>query len=213
MAMASPENSDVSPVDYLRALKRANQDPGAATASTALNPAQGNTGASPAGERRRAPRYRCSGSVEFRAAGGDVRTWATITDISQTGCYVEMQATSPPDTEVDMGIEVGGVRVRVKGKVRVTYPFLGMGIAFTELTAEEGAKLDGLLLQLGRLSSSPASSSMPEETEVTLDITAIADPEAALHAIVQFFRSRSLLSRDEFLDLTCKSQSSSTQRG
>jgi len=33
-------------------------------------------------ERRQSPRLRCSGSVDFRADGSDVRMWGTLTDIS-----------------------------------------------------------------------------------------------------------------------------------
>jgi len=45
--------------------------------------------------KRQAPRYKCEGSVEIRTEGCDVRTWATFTDISSYGCYIEAQATFP----------------------------------------------------------------------------------------------------------------------
>ena len=124
---------------YLRNLKRANETPYAPISIAASEPK------SPAEERRRNPRYKCEGSVEFRSDDLDVRTWATVTDLSRSGCYVEMQVTSPVDTRVNMILNVRGVRVNVKGVVRISYPFLGMGIAFTDIDDENRTRLDDLL--------------------------------------------------------------------
>ena len=52
-------------------------------------------------QRRQSPRFRCSGSVEFRTEGSDVPMWGTLTDISLHGCYVEMNTTFPVDTKVE----------------------------------------------------------------------------------------------------------------
>ena len=35
-------------------------------------------------ERRRSPRYHCSGSAEFQAEGSEVRSWGTLTDSVST---------------------------------------------------------------------------------------------------------------------------------
>ena len=56
--------------------------------------------------------------------------WGTLTDISLHGCYVEMNATSPIDTKVDLVLKSFGIRIEVSGTVRTSYPFLGMGIGF-----------------------------------------------------------------------------------
>ena len=45
-------------------------------------------------ERRRDVRYKCNGNAEFHTEGIDVRTRAAVSDISRSGCYVELQATS-----------------------------------------------------------------------------------------------------------------------
>ena len=92
---------------------------------------------SAAGERRSSPRYKCEGSAEFRAEGSEIRTWGTFTDISMNGCYVEMTATFPVGSRVDLSLELHGVRFEVKGEVRVSYPLLGMGIAFTEISEQD----------------------------------------------------------------------------
>ena len=73
----------------------------------------------------------------LREDGRDVRTWATFSDVSLHGCYVEAQATYPVGTILHMKLEANGVRVETKGNVRVSYPYLGMGIAFVDMSDGE----------------------------------------------------------------------------
>ena len=184
------EAADTGNVEYFRALKRTSQP--AASAPAEAYPS----------EKRRSPRYKCEGSAEFRFEGSTVRTWATVTDVSRSGCYVEMQTTSPADTKVDMIIEVMGIRASVKGVVRVSYPFLGMGIAFTEITPEQQVKLDELLLRLASGVQAPAYTA----TDPLLDargraMPEIADPRGALQAVTEFFANHRVLTREQFLEL------------
>ncbi|HTT20302.1 MAG TPA: PilZ domain-containing protein [Candidatus Sulfotelmatobacter sp.] len=101
-------------------------------------------------EKRRSPRYKCEGSAEVREEGCDVRTWATLTDVSLHGCYVEEQATYPAGTLLHMKLEVNGIRFETKGKVRISYPYLGMGIAFEDMSEENVVHLKQLLATLSR---------------------------------------------------------------
>jgi hypothetical protein len=197
--------------EYLRALKRNEVHtpaaPPPATALVAPHSRESERSSFPARENRRNPRYKCEGSAEFRTEGIDVRTWATVTDISRNGCYVEMQATSPPDTRVDMVIEVKGIRTRAKGTVKTSYPLLGMGIAFTEITEPDQARLDELLLWLAG-GGSP-SELLPKSTlraSAAPDLLMITDPAAALNAIAKFFQTSRALSREEFTELLSTSQ-------
>ena len=84
--------------DYLRRLKGNHERNAAGRVGTAKFSA---TAAAPRAVERAAasPRYACSGSVEFRTEGSDVRMWGTLTDISLHGCYVEMTTTFPVDTQ------------------------------------------------------------------------------------------------------------------
>jgi PilZ domain len=172
-------------VDYFRALKRTLEKD---SASTAQQP----------GDKRRSPRFKCAGSVEFRCQGSTVRTWATVTDLSRNGCYAEMQATSPVDTPLDMIVDVMDTRVQVKGIVRVSYPFLGMGIAFTEISDAERQQLDEILLRLAGGTPVPAS---PIVKPVRFDVASIKDPQAALKALEVYFQEHSILSREHFDEL------------
>ncbi|MBZ5598723.1 MAG: PilZ domain-containing protein [Acidobacteriia bacterium] len=192
--------SQPSNADYLRALKRAQEKP--ASAGTALpSPAAPQQTPYPHLDRRRNPRYKCEGSAEFRTEGSDIRTWATITDLSRSGCYVEMQATSPVDTPVNMVIEVKGIRAQVKGTVRISYPFLGMGIGFTEISAHDRAQLDEILLRLASSLSAPVHPPDPKPaTPVALDLSTV-NAAATLDAVARFFQAHATLTRDQFTEL------------
>ncbi len=106
----------------------------------------------------RAARYCCEGSVELRTAGTDVRTWGKLSDLSATGCYVEMRAAFPVGSRVGLVLTVQDVHLEMSGEVRVTYPFLGMGIAFHPLSQQAQGDLQKLLRALAPPSSSEAGS-------------------------------------------------------
>lgn len=183
---------DTGNVEYFRALKRTNE--GAAAAAPQAYP----------GDKRRNPRYKCEGSAEFRSEGSTVRTWATVTDLSRSGCYVEMQATSPVDTPLSMTIEVTGIRVRVKGVVRVSYPFLGMGIAFTEVAEDDKAQFEELLIRLASGITGPAYQPDAKPAQAPSEISSVADPRSALKAVAAFFQEHHTLTREQFVELVEK---------
>lgn len=154
-------------------------------------------------ERRRSIRYRCCGSVEFRSEGSDVRMWGTLTDVSLHGCYVEMSTTFPVDTPVDLTLEAMGIRVRVRGNVRVSYPFLGMGIVFTGIEPGQQIQLGQVLSALAGQDSLPApepgaAGSKSMESTISAAVAGAA-PRAVLDEVRQFFVGNRLLSREEFL--------------
>jgi hypothetical protein len=150
-------------------------------------------------ERRQSVRIRCSGSVEFRAEGRPDRLWGTLTDISLHGCYVEMHTTFPVGTKVDLILKSFGVQIHTSGVVRVSYPFLGMGIGFAEIEAGQQEQLKHLLDALSGHGAVSTTLSAPEN--ITKDILATVDQRALLHGIWDFFEKHQWLSREEFLEL------------
>jgi PilZ domain len=212
-------------VAYLRALKQSvsplaaaaaaparetGAEPHPGTPDSVANPGEQFKGA----EKRRSPRYQCEGSVDMREEGCDVRTWATFSDISLHGCYVEAQATYPVGTLLHMKLDAGGVRVETKGNVRVSYPYLGMGIAFAEISDENRARLRELLAKVSRPSmimGPGIASTLPSCTPLAAAPT-IGDPAAAVQALTEFFESRQMLMRDDFVRILRKSQSTDTKK-
>src|SRR5712692_5743200 len=124
----------------------------ASTSTPGLAPAEAKPAAARV-ERRRGIRYRCEGSAAFRAEGSDVRIWGSLSDISQDGCYIEMTATFPVATIANLVLEANGIRLRLKGRVQVNYPFLGMGMRFSEVSEEPTAGIAGFALQASRTPS------------------------------------------------------------
>ena len=153
-------------------------------------------------EKRGEPRYKCEGSAEFRTDGFEVRTWARVTDLSRSGCYVEMQATSPLNTAVTLMIEVNGLRLHLKGDVKTSHRMQGMGIEFTEIPDADVPQLEEIIRQL----ASGESQTPEPRPSGSPDLLMIVDPSAALHAIGNFFQSHRMLTRDEFKELVGASQ-------
>ena len=153
--MALEQNDAIASLVALR--QATGPQAGAATAAAheqepalATGPGTQNTESFQGAEKRRTPRYKCEGSAEVREEGCDVRTWVTFTDIGLHGCYVEAQATYPAGTLLHMKLEVNGIRFETKGKVRISYPYLGMGVAFGEMWEENLGRLKQLLATLSR---------------------------------------------------------------
>jgi len=207
-------------VAYLRALKTS----GGATAPAGEVPVESSLGehsmtnpslAPAAGsqplsvkERRRTPRYKLEGSAEIREEATDLRTWATFSDISLHGCYVEATATVPEGTALQIRLEANGIRIETRGRVRVSYPSLGIGIAFTDMSEENRAYLRQLLAKL-----SPPSVIMAPTLGVSQPVGGplkavppISDPGAAVRALVEYFENRQMLTQEEFLRLLRTSQ-------
>jgi len=215
--MAQETNDGIS---YLMALKRSGSDAASAAAPARENGPETQTGESGSlqnvpgqtsyqgAEKRRSPRYKCEGSVQMRELSCDVHTWATFTDISLHGCYVEAQATYPTGTVLQMKLEANGVRVEITGNVRVSYPYLGMGIAFVNITEENLARLRDMLSTVLRSSvimGPGLASSLPASGPLEA-VPLISDPTAAIQALVEFFEDRQMLMRDDFLRILRQSQ-------
>ena len=159
-------------------------------------------------EKRRSPRYKCEGSVKIWEEGCEVATWASFTDVSLHGCYVEAQATYPVGTVLAMKLEANDVRFETKGVVRVTYPYLGMGIAFSDISDENISNLKQLLAVVSRpcLIMGPGIASSLPATDKLNAVPAITKPQAVVSALLEFFESHQILMRDDFLRILRKSQ-------
>lgn len=198
-------------IAYLMALKRTAASDAAdlagAETSFANNADQNSKPSFQGSEKRRSPRYPCEGSVQMQEDECSVYTWASFTDISLHGCYVEAQATYPMGTVLHLKLEAKDLRVETKGTVRVTYPYLGMGIAFTEMTPENEARLRELLASISRPSvimGPGIASSLPARGP--LELPPITHPDTIIEALIEFFRDRQMLMRDDFVRIVRQSQ-------
>jgi hypothetical protein len=99
-------------------------------------------------DRRRAKRYACRGSVKLVIRGVGHPVWATVTDLSAVGCYVETAAPAPVTTQIEMVINVEGCIVAAQAEVRGSYPGVGMGVTFTEIKEQDRQELAKLVAKL-----------------------------------------------------------------
>ena len=196
----SPDAEAEEGANYLRRLKSMAANDACptppATSSIVVPATAGSPGCK---ERRRSPRLQCSGSAEFWPEGSEVRMWGTLTDVSLHGCYIEMHNTFPFGTRMRLTLEALGVRVRVEGTVRVSYPFLGMGICFSEIEPGQQLQLEQLLATLSGQSSQSESASTPvvSSTHSLVDVAS----KTMFDELTEFFRSNQLLSRKEFYEM------------
>jgi PilZ domain len=157
-------------------------------------------------ERRRSTRYKCEGSAQFRVNGSDVHTWGTFTDLSLGGCYVELMATYPVGSVVDLLLELNGIRAHVKGEIRVSYPCLGMGIAFQEVSQTEQAKLAEMIRSLNPEAGQARLNQEREEIGQPAHLPLITNAGAAVQALAGFFEVHSTLTKEDFIRILRKSQ-------
>ncbi len=139
---------------------------------------------SKASERRDAIRYACTGGAEFRNVAGGFKNWGTVSDVSENGCYVETVYPLPAKTEVELLISVRNVEIRGRAQVRSSDPNVGMGIEFSEISAEDRQRLDTLISMLSivpgavqRPSQTKAASEQPVAALVPESATPVSDKE------------------------------------
>ena len=71
-----------------------------------------------------------------------------LTDLSLGGCYVEIPAPFPVRTKVVLSMKVDKLQVQVDGIVRAMHPETGMGVEFTQHTAEQKDKVEKFIQAL-----------------------------------------------------------------
>lgn len=203
---------DLGPVDdgasYLRRLK-AQPAEAIAVASEVAGAPQVPDGNLPPGmkERRRSPRFACSGCVELLAEGSNIPMRGNLSDISLHGCYAEMSTTLPLDTKVTLMVDSLGIRFLTKATVRATYPFVGMGMCFSEIEPQQKSQLARILAALARQRAITNRTLAVVPTDALVNVESV-DARACLEELVAFFRRRSALSREEFYEIAKRARRS-----
>lgn len=68
-----------------------------------------------------------------------------LTDLSLGGCYLEISSPFPVSSRLTLSMRAAAVELRVQGIVRVMHADTGMGVEFTQNTAEHRAALEKFL--------------------------------------------------------------------
>ena len=93
-------------------------------------------------ERRGAPRYPMVLAAEVIELPSGARLSARTAGIRRTGCYIDTLNPIPQGSRVRLRLTHHDEVLEVLGKVAYYSYGLGMGVAFTEVTREQQAKLD-----------------------------------------------------------------------
>ena len=118
----------------------------AASAPPSVSPAR--AAAPQRDEKRRDQRYPCSGGVSIQSAGVSFAVYAEAKDLSQGGIYVETTSPLPSKCEVALGVRIDNTGFEAKGVVCASYPMVGMGIRFHDLSPQNREKLSQILERL-----------------------------------------------------------------
>jgi hypothetical protein len=68
-----------------------------------------------------------------------------LSDLSLGGCYLEISSPFPISTRVTLSMRAAHAELRAEGIVRVMHPDAGMGVEFTQATAEHRRALEKFL--------------------------------------------------------------------
>ena len=115
------------------------------TAPAASAPASVSASAS---SRRDELRIECSLGVQVMRPGPRVPHWCTLTDLSSTGCYIEIPTPFPEDATLDIEVRTADLKIRLRGVVRSVSPGFGMGLRFTPENDAQVKQVQDLLQHL-----------------------------------------------------------------
>jgi hypothetical protein len=102
------------------------------------------------GDRRGAPRYHTTGRAQVREIGRAAWSWSMLSDISRSGCYLEMPNPIAEGALVEANLNAAAVQWNIRGEVRACHPFVGMAVQFTELIQLSQQRLEQVLAVLAQ---------------------------------------------------------------
>ena len=92
-------------------------------------------------ERRHAPRYPFIADAEVTEISSDTRLAAKTSDLSLSGCFLDMLNPSPQGKDVRVTISHEGATFTALGSVVFVLPNMGMGVVFTSVEHNQQAIL------------------------------------------------------------------------
>ncbi|MGA8617889.1 MAG: PilZ domain-containing protein [Candidatus Sulfotelmatobacter sp.] len=125
-----------------------------------------------------------------------------LTDLSLGGCYLQISSPFPISSRVTLTMSAAGIDVRTEGVVRVMHPEQGMGVEFTQKTAEHRALLEKFLSVLSENRGVlPELLVEPEGLETELGQNPGTAPTSfeTDDALLGLFRNQADLAADSFL--------------
>src|ERR1700682_6107112 len=97
------------------------------------------------GEKRWHSRLECAGSAAVQSRGSQFPVKGLIKDVSQGGIYVEVTTPLAVKSKVSLQMNIESIYFEATGVVRTSYPMVGMGISFQEISQDNVQKLNQVL--------------------------------------------------------------------
>ena len=130
-------------------------------------PVAGSSSVAP-DERRVHPRYSLSADAEIVESKSRTKMSARVSDLSRSGCYVEMMSPFPPGSQLKMRIMKNKTPFLAQATVAYAAEGMGMGVKFKELEPEQIMILEKWLSELSG-ASLPEDESSEESPETVAE--------------------------------------------
>jgi len=106
-------------------------------------------------DRRRFPRYPCTGAAEILQSG---KSWGAgkVSDISRGGCYIETMHPLPTGAEAQLRLTIAGILLDIPANVVSSDPMFGMGMDFVVVPIEHWNKLPLVIEKVTKAEHLPA---------------------------------------------------------
>jgi len=168
----------------------------------------------PKRDRRRSPRYPCSAAVRFLKQGDALPTTARVSDISLGGCYIENMSPLQVASKIDLSIAIGPCEVAAAAVVKTSFPNMGNGVEFINLTAQYRQNLEQAIALLSGEAAPAAIPTLPAQPNISHAPAPAAAPAhspqsnageisltSRFQALLELLAEKNLLSRDDITKL------------
>ena len=106
-------------------------------------------------DRRWHTRHACQGGAVIRAAGLNHPLYAQISEISAGGVYLETPSALPPNTQLQLRMNIEGITLEMPAVVKSSDANMGMGVSFQKSSPENKQRLTMALYYLQARASQP----------------------------------------------------------
>lgn len=147
-------------------------------------------------ERRKIPRYAMNADSEVEEPRVPAKINGRMTDLGLGGYYVDAFMTFPVDTVVHMRMMREDLKFEADAKVVLSKPGLGMGLAFTELTADHKRYLVEWVDELSRterIVEKPTRSTPLDDEEA-----GERSDQMALQQLIKVLLQRDVITKSDF---------------
>jgi DNA-binding response OmpR family regulator len=122
-----------------------------------------------------------------------------LTDLSLGACYLETGSPFPVRTRIILSLKAGTEKLRADGVVLVMHPEVGMGVEFTQTTAQQHEQVERLIHALSNGNAALAELLVePEGLETGEPVRASKPRAAAEDPLLELFRRSTELTSQAF---------------